>query len=67
MIIDVSQSVAQIALWLDEKLAELPFADVGVVGTIHKGRLTKVRFEQTVKEVSDVTGVCTEKRNDLGK
>ena len=62
MIVDVSQSVAQIALWLDEKLAELPFADVGVVGTIHKGRLTKIRFEQTVKEVSDVTDIYSKKK-----
>lgn len=63
MTVDVSQSVAQIALWLDQKLAELRFADVGVVGTIHDGRLTKIRFEQTLKEVSDVKDI----KDDLGK
>lgn len=62
MTVSVSPSVARIALWLDQKVSESRFSDIGVFGTIHRGRLTKVRFEQTIKEVNDDIDVLLNQR-----
>ena len=60
--VELSPEVAKIALWFEEKLTESPFSDAGVVGTIHNGRITKVRFEQTIKEFDDAMDFRITKR-----